>query len=327
MRQHPKRVRQLIACTLTLAALHGTSAAQDRRAKEGDEITVPHVWHILLKSRSKAESIAQDIVRQPADQQFARFQSWARKASMDPGSAASGGDLGDVYPGEMVPGFELAVLYAEPGRVTPPVQTEFGWHLAFVSASRRVQVSALCDSTLKASIQQAVEQGRTRDRDGLQIAELKPEHALLPMFVGPQLGKDWRGPMQNAEGQLVFIQATRHQVSDQIQILTRHTELDAARLQPSPAPMACVRSMQEGWAINCAQRLIGRSDYVEFEGRAGRGRKLADHHRALDKITFSPVNAGDAGIQLYNFACGVTLQDDPDAKHHLPLPDPRNALY
>lgn len=57
------------------------------------------------------------------------FAAVAREASDDPGSAAQGGDLGWVERGLMVPAFEEALFALEPGKVSGPVKTEYGYHL------------------------------------------------------------------------------------------------------------------------------------------------------------------------------------------------------
>ena len=53
-------------------------------------------------------------------------------------SAAKGGDIGWVNPGDTVPEFERAMNELQPGAISQPVQSPFGWHLIQVM-SRRVQ--------------------------------------------------------------------------------------------------------------------------------------------------------------------------------------------
>ncbi len=88
--------------------------------------------HILIKaetddqSASALEKISALRERIIAGENFADL---AREYSEDPGSAADGGNLGDIEPGVMVPSFESALFSMQPGELSEPVKTQFGWHL------------------------------------------------------------------------------------------------------------------------------------------------------------------------------------------------------
>lgn len=69
----------------------------------------------------------------------ADFAELARLHSNDL-SAARGGDLGWLNPGDTVPEFELAMNRLKPGEVSEPVKSPFGWHLIQV-VERRMDVS------------------------------------------------------------------------------------------------------------------------------------------------------------------------------------------
>lgn len=57
------------------------------------------------------------------------FAALARAISVDPGSAARGGELGEAYVGNYVPEFRQAIEVAEIGEIFGPVKSEFGYHL------------------------------------------------------------------------------------------------------------------------------------------------------------------------------------------------------
>jgi peptidyl-prolyl cis-trans isomerase D len=57
------------------------------------------------------------------------FSDLAREFSEDPGSADSGGSLGEIERGVMVQTFEAALFSMEVGQLSEPVKTAFGWHL------------------------------------------------------------------------------------------------------------------------------------------------------------------------------------------------------
>ena len=65
------------------------------------------------------------------------FAALAKANSADP-SAAKGGDLGWLSAGDTVPEFERAMNALQPGEISPPVQSPFGWHLIQV-VQRRLQ--------------------------------------------------------------------------------------------------------------------------------------------------------------------------------------------
>ena len=67
----------------------------------------------------------------------ADFGDLAKASSADL-SAAKGGDLGWLNPGDTVPEFERAMNALQAGEVSPPVRSPFGWHLIQVM-ERRVQ--------------------------------------------------------------------------------------------------------------------------------------------------------------------------------------------
>ncbi|WP_367578477.1 peptidylprolyl isomerase [Snodgrassella alvi] len=86
-----------------------------------------HVQHILLKNDN---DITRKLIEQIAQQarSGASFEQLARQYSQD-GSAQNGGDLGWIIDGETVPPFETAVKSLQPGQISMPVRTQFGWHV------------------------------------------------------------------------------------------------------------------------------------------------------------------------------------------------------
>ena len=57
------------------------------------------------------------------------FETLARANSADRVSALSGGDLGWVGSGDLVPPFEAAMNILADNEISDPVQTQFGWHI------------------------------------------------------------------------------------------------------------------------------------------------------------------------------------------------------
>ena len=99
--------------------------------------------HILLRgnpqrSRDQAVAQLQQLRRDILGGQitFAR----AAQSLSDDGSAAQGGDLGWVGPGQFVPEFEQAMNGLRPGQLSEPLVSRFGVHLIEVLERRQVAV-------------------------------------------------------------------------------------------------------------------------------------------------------------------------------------------
>ena len=99
--------------------------------------------HILVKvnettsnddAKIKIERIRERIV------QGAKFEDQA-KANSEDASAAKGGDLGWISPGDTVPDFERAMNALKPGDLSGAVRTPFGWHLIQVQERRTQDVT------------------------------------------------------------------------------------------------------------------------------------------------------------------------------------------
>jgi peptidyl-prolyl cis-trans isomerase D len=88
--------------------------------------------HILVqvdeeRTAEQALAVLLDLkVRLEAGESFAQL---AQEYSEDPGSSADGGELGLVGKGVFDPEFERALWSLEPGKLSDPVLTEFGYHL------------------------------------------------------------------------------------------------------------------------------------------------------------------------------------------------------
>ncbi len=64
------------------------------------------------------------------------FGALAKRYSQDPGSAANGGQLGFYSRGELAPEYEAASLSMEPGGLSMPIETQFGYHLIQLQEKR-----------------------------------------------------------------------------------------------------------------------------------------------------------------------------------------------
>jgi peptidyl-prolyl cis-trans isomerase C len=78
--------------------------------------------HILVPTLEQATSLYKQIA------EGASFAEMAQLHSSCP-SRAAGGNLGPFGPGQMVKPFEDAAFALPVGSMSPPVQTQFGFHL------------------------------------------------------------------------------------------------------------------------------------------------------------------------------------------------------
>lgn len=111
----------------------------DIRSDEKNIVQQTHARHILIKpddlinskqARDKAEKLK---VRIENGDDFALL---AKGNSDDPGSAIKGGDLGWQTPGALVPEFQKMMDSIEPGLVSKPFKTDYGWHILEVLERR-----------------------------------------------------------------------------------------------------------------------------------------------------------------------------------------------
>ena len=103
-----------------------------------------HVRHILIKTNqivSPADARRKlTELKQRLDNNAAKFEDLAKLFSNDL-SASRGGDLGWIYPGDTVPEFERAMDTLQPGQVSEPIESPFGYHLIQVVERKKDDVS------------------------------------------------------------------------------------------------------------------------------------------------------------------------------------------
>ncbi|PWT70892.1 MAG: molecular chaperone SurA [Proteobacteria bacterium] len=112
----------------------------DKRGSETPVVmTQTHARHILIRlNEVVSENDARNRLNDLKDriEHGADFGELARLHS-DDASAARGGDLGWVTPGDVVPDFEHAMDALKPGQVSAPFKSPFGWHIVQVLERRQ----------------------------------------------------------------------------------------------------------------------------------------------------------------------------------------------
>jgi len=127
-------VNDFLSGTVTEEAIQ---AAYDAQYNAESAQTEYSAAHILVATEEEAQAV---IERLSAGEDFAAL---AQELSTDTGSGAAGGDLGWFTADMMVEPFGTAVTTLEPGVVSAPVETQFGWHVIRVNESRQQQLPPL----------------------------------------------------------------------------------------------------------------------------------------------------------------------------------------
>ena len=121
----------------SLLAAKGKAATNDEAMKKVyDEASKQisgeqevHARHILVETEDEAKAVKAELDK------GADFAELAKKKSKDPG-ASDGGDLGFFTKEQMVPEFSEVAFKLEPGKISDPVKSQFGWHIIKVEEKR-----------------------------------------------------------------------------------------------------------------------------------------------------------------------------------------------
>lgn len=147
----------------------------DRRSSDQAVITQTHARHILIDTnevvtdndaRLRLESLRQRIL------DGADFAQLARANSDDKGTASQGGDLGWASPGMFVPSFEQAMNELEPGEISLPFQSNFGWHIVQVLERRERDAT---DELRRAKAAETIRQRKSEEALEAWLRQLREE--------------------------------------------------------------------------------------------------------------------------------------------------------
>lgn len=134
-------------------------AAYDRLFAEAGNVTEYNAAHILVETEEQAAALKAEI------DGGAEFGAVAEANSTGP-SGPNQGDLGWFAADQMVAPFAEAVAAMEPGQVSDPVETEFGWHVIKLNETRMREAPPL------AEVRDQISQMVLREKVEAQIASL-----------------------------------------------------------------------------------------------------------------------------------------------------------
>jgi peptidyl-prolyl cis-trans isomerase SurA len=101
--------------------------------------------HILIRTPQKATEEQLQEAKRRIDSVYtalkngADFEELAKKVSQDPGSAQRGGVLGFFSRNQTVKEFEDAAFALQPGEMSAPVQSPYGWHIIRVTERKQFE--------------------------------------------------------------------------------------------------------------------------------------------------------------------------------------------
>ncbi len=147
----------------------------DVRSTEQVVVTQTNARHILIRPD---ELISEDDARSRLQQLLLRikggddFEDLARGHSNDTVSAADGGSLGWVSPGDLVPEFEVTMNELAPGEVSSPFKTQFGIHIVQV-LERREHDST--EDVKRAKAREAIRQRKLEEAHQNWLREMRDD--------------------------------------------------------------------------------------------------------------------------------------------------------
>lgn len=121
----------------TAASEEAVKSAYDAEYAKAEPGKEYHAAHILVPTEEEAKALKTAL---DGGEDFAALAS---EKTQDPSGKGNGGDLGWFGPGMMVEPFEQAVMGMQPGQVSAPVQTQFGWHVIKLQEVRNAAAPTL----------------------------------------------------------------------------------------------------------------------------------------------------------------------------------------
>ncbi|WP_290685043.1 MULTISPECIES: peptidylprolyl isomerase [unclassified Haematobacter] len=173
-------LERVAATAVTEEAVKAAYDEQYAKVEPGKEY---HARHILVPTEDEAKAVEKAI----AD--GGDFATVANEKTQDPSGKTNGGDLGWFGAGMMVPEFEEAVSALQPGQVSQPIQTQFGWHVIKLEEVRDAAVPALDEvrpqietqlqqAAVQAELAKATESAKIERTEGIDPSVLRNQTLL-----------------------------------------------------------------------------------------------------------------------------------------------------
>lgn len=156
---------------------------------ESVDYTTIDAKHILVEDEATARELADRATPQ-------NFGDLAEEFSIDTGSAAKGGELGPLPAQNLDRDFVAGALALQPGEISQPVQTQFGWHIIEL-----VEVTKTPFEDARSSL-------RAQQATQVYADWLLARYADLEIEVNPRYGR-----IDRSTGEVVPIRSTEDPAS------------------------------------------------------------------------------------------------------------------
>ena len=137
-----------------------------------DEIRARHI--LFADDAVSADKIA--LVQEELKKGVS-FDALALEHSIDPSAQQGGGDLGFFSRGRMVPEFEEAAFaLKEPGEISEPIKSDFGWHIIKLEEKKPSAVTPYDE--IKPQIEQYLSNEKKAEKYQEELEALKKEYKV-----------------------------------------------------------------------------------------------------------------------------------------------------
>lgn len=134
-----------------------------------------HARHILIRTSADLDDDgARELLNKLKTKinNGADFGKLAQEYSQDPGSKEKNGDLGWADPGMFVGAFEDAITALQPGEISEPFKSQFGWHLVQLLERREHQQTS---TTLEAQARNQIRKRKIDEELRLWLRRIRDE--------------------------------------------------------------------------------------------------------------------------------------------------------
>ncbi len=150
--------------------------------KKSEERKARHILISINKDMKEADALAK-INEIKAKVNTGNFSELAKQYTNDPSGKTNGGDLGWFGKGRMVPQFESQVFSMQPGDISNPVKTNFGYHIILlddIKAAKTTPLEEVKDKLAKDYLQNNMPQK-------LDAVVIKAQEELKNAFASGQI--------------------------------------------------------------------------------------------------------------------------------------------